>query len=190
MQTSDGGSAGGSNREEQISKVATDIQEKLPEEFDLFNIKKKFETPTPTQIVLLQEIERFNYLLGLISKSLKDLKRALVGEIGMSSALDNLANTMYNGGVPPDWLKFAPQTLKNLVGWIEHFLRRHKQYKHWDEVEEPKVIWLSGLHEPASYLTALVQMTCRSKGWALDKSTLYTVVLKERDPSKITKRLE
>jgi len=92
----------------------------------------------------------------LISTSLNDLKRALVGEIGMSSDLDNLANTMFNGGVPPEWLKFAPQTLKNLVGWIEHFLRRHKQYKAWDEVEEPKVIWLSGLHEPASYLTALV----------------------------------
>ena len=126
----------------------------------------------------------------MISNSLFDLKRALVGEIGMSSALDSLSGTMFNGGVPADWLRIAPQSLKNLVGWIEHFLRRYKQYKAWDEVEEPKVIWLSGLHIPASYLTALVQMTCRSKGWALDKSTLYTVVLKERDPSKITKRID
>jgi len=52
------------------------------------------------------------------------------------------------------------------------------------------VIWLSGLHIPESYLTALVQTTCRSKGWALDKSTLYTVVCTEKDPQKITKRLE
>jgi dynein heavy chain len=97
---------------------------------------------------------------------------------------------MFNGFVPADWLSKAPQSLKNLVNWIEHFIRRYKQYKFWDEVEEPKVIWLSGLHIPASYLTALVQTTCRSKGWALDKSTLYTVVLKERDPAKITKRID
>ncbi|RYH19549.1 hypothetical protein EON65_25935, partial [archaeon] len=29
---------------------------------------------------------------------------------------------------------------------------------------------------PESYLTALVQTTCRARGWPLDKSTLYTVV--------------
>jgi len=40
------------------------------------------------------------------------------------------------------------------------------------------VIWLSGLHIPESYLTALVQTTCRVRGWPLDKSTLYTVVTK------------
>ena len=129
-------------------------------------------------------------LLKLLSGSLYDLKRALVGEIGMSSDLDNLAGSMFNGFVPANWLRLAPQSLKNLVNWIEHFLKRHKQYKFWDEIEEPKVIWLSGLHIPESYLTALVQTTCRSKGWALDKSTLYTVVLSERDPSKITKRID
>lgn len=41
MQTSEGGDAGGINREEYISKVAAEIQNKLPELFDIFNIKKK-----------------------------------------------------------------------------------------------------------------------------------------------------
>lgn len=41
---------------------------------------------------------------------------------------------------------------------------------------EPYVMWLSGLHIPESYLTALVQATCRKNGWPLDKSTLYTSV--------------
>ncbi len=190
MQTSGGGSEGGINREEYIAKIATEIQEKLPESFDIFNIKKKFEVPAPTQVVLLQELERFNILLELIAASLTDLKRALIGEIGMSQALDDLANCIFQGQVPPQWLGKAPQSMKNLVNWFEHFLRRYKQYKVWDEVEEPKCIWLSGLHIPESYLTALVQTTCRSKGWALDKSTLYTIVLKERDPAAITKRIE
>merc|ERR1712178_550409 len=136
------------------------------------------------------ELERFNALLEVMQQSLLDLQRALVGEIGMSASLEELSNCIFNGFVPPQWLKKAPQSLKNLVNWIEHFLRRYNQYKEWDEIEEPKVIWLSGLHIPESYLTALVQTTCRSKGWALDKSTLYTIVTKERDASNITKRLE
>jgi len=51
-------------------------------------------------------------------------------------------------------------------------------------------MWLSGLHIPESYLTALVQTTCRLKNWALDKSTLYTIVTKMKSPSEIKKRLD
>lgn len=75
----------------------------MPEVFDVFNIKKKFEVPAPTQVVLLQELERFNILLDIIVQSLTDLKRALIGEIGMSQALDDLANCMFKGFVPPQW---------------------------------------------------------------------------------------
>ena len=37
-------------------------------------------------------------------------------------------------------------------------------------------MWLSGLHIPESYLTAIVQALCRRNGWPLDKSTLFTEV--------------
>ena len=51
---------------------------------------------------------------------------------------------------------------------------------------EPAVMWLSGLHIPESYLTALVQATCRVNGWPLDKSTLYTAVTRFTDPDDVT----
>ena len=47
MQTSDSSSGGGINKEEYIEQVASDIQSKLPEIFDYFNIKKAIEVPTP-----------------------------------------------------------------------------------------------------------------------------------------------
>jgi len=108
----------------------------------------------------------------------------------MSSSLDELANCMFNGFLPPSWADKAPQNQKNLVNWIEHFQRRYTQYKDWVEVEEPRVIWLSGLHIPESYLTALVQATCRTNVWALDKVTRYTVVTSERNPANIKKKLD
>mmetsp|Transcript_20740 Transcript_20740/g.31962 ORF Transcript_20740/g.31962 Transcript_20740/m.31962 type:complete len:138 (-) Transcript_20740:321-734(-) len=131
-----------------------------------------------------------NILISKMHQSISDLKRALNGEIGMSQDLDLLGNSFFNGFLPPMWGKLAPQTLKNLVNWINHFERRYRQYKDWIDKEEPKVIWLSGLHIPESYLTALIQTTCRSKGWALDKSTMYTNVTKTVDPKEVTKRLD
>lgn len=162
MATSDGGGAGGVNREDIILEIAEGIQTKtLPEMYDEYNIRKSFDIPTPTQIVLLQELERFNKLISKMGASISDLKKALNGEIGMSADLDSLGSSFFNGFLPPMWVKLAPPTEKSLVNWIAHFERRNKQYRDWIDVEEPKVIWLSGLHIPESYLTALIQTTCR-----------------------------
>ena len=49
-------------------------------------------------------------------------------------------------------------------------------------------MWLSGLHIPESYLTALVQATCRKNGWPLDKSTLYTTVTDYVEADDVTER--
>lgn len=38
------------------------------------------------------------------------------------------------------------------------YQRRADQYKYWAASGEPLVIWLSGLHIPESFLTALVQV--------------------------------
>ena len=46
-------------------------------------------------------------------------------------------------------------------------------------------MWLSGLHIPESFLTALVQETCRKKNWALDKSTLFTTVTNMRSKDEV-----
>jgi len=48
MQTSDGAQAGGVNREEYIDKIASDLLEKIPAPYDLYNIRKAYETPSPT----------------------------------------------------------------------------------------------------------------------------------------------
>ena len=84
MSTSDGGAEGGGDRDSYIREVASEIQGKLPEVFDTYNIKKKFEVPSPTQVVLLQELEQFNNLLTKMYKTLSDLQKALDGVIGMS----------------------------------------------------------------------------------------------------------
>jgi dynein heavy chain len=166
--------AGGISREDFIAQIAHDIQEKLPTPFDIVRITKSIGVPSPTQVVLLQELDRWNILVECMAGSLKDLRRALKGEIGMSSKLDELSTSLFNGTLPPAWRQLSPQTEKNLGSWMLHFAKRHVQYTGWIKNGEPLVIWLSGLHVPEAYITALVQTTCRANGWPLDRSTLYT----------------
>ncbi len=109
-----------------------------------------------------------------IQTSLLDLKRALVGGSGMSSELDELSLSLLNGFLPPSWRRLAPQTEKKLGAWMAHLTKRIALYNDWINLGEPVVMWISGLHIPESYITALVQTTCRRKKWPLDKSTLYT----------------
>ena len=48
----------------------------------------------------------------------------------------------------------------------------------------------SGFHTPETFLAALVQTACRMKGWALDRSTLYTEVTKITDSKDIKEKPE
>lgn len=188
LQPQTGGETGGVSREDFIGKIATDIQGKLPPLFDVDRIRKNIAEITPTYVVLLQELDRFNVLIKKMSTSLINLQRALAGEVGMSSELDEVARALFNGQIPNIWRKLAPATLKSLGNWMEHFLKRLNQYSQWVNDGEPAVIWLSGLHIPESYLTALVQATCRKNGWPLDRSTLYTTVTKYRTAEEVTER--
>lgn len=189
LQPRSAGSGEGMSREDYIAATARDIYSKIPltsmdvGTFDLLQTRtlllkrnQSEDTVTPCQVVLLQELERWNNLVKRMALSLIDLQRALIGEIGMSDELDSLGDSLFNGFLPGMWRKLAPDTQKPLGSWMSHYTRRYSQYDKWIQTGEPAVMWLSGLHIPESYLTALVQTTCRLRGWPLDKSTLYTVV--------------
>lgn len=151
-------------------------------------LKKEIGIPTPAQVVLLQELERWEKVISVMTSSLKDLQRALSGEIGFSTQLEDLSTALYNGKLPPMWMKLNPATEKGLGAWMTWFQKRYRQYKDWVDYGEPAVMWLSGLHIPETYIAALVQAACRDKGWPLDRSTLYTKVTRLTDPSEVTEK--
>ncbi|XP_039327853.2 dynein axonemal heavy chain 10 isoform X2 [Saimiri boliviensis] len=189
LQPQTGESSSGISRDDYIGQVAKDIENKMPKVFDLDQVRKRLGTGiSPTSVVLLQELERFNKLAVRMSKSLAELQRALAGEVGMSNELDDVARSLFLGNIPNIWRKLAPDTLKSLGNWMVYFLRRFSQYMLWVTESEPSVMWLSGLHIPESYLTALVQATCRKNGWPLDRSTLFTQVTKFQDADEVNER--
>jgi len=191
LQPRTAGGGGGMSREEYIANVAVDIQNKQPSAFDIQRLYKELEADgySPVFVVLVQELERWEKLNVKMNRSLADLKKALVGEIAMSSELDELGTGIFNGQLPGMWRKLTPATDKSLGSWMLFHQRRYSQYKAWVDEGEPKVIWLSGLSIPETYTAALVQTTCRRYGWPLDKSTLYTKVTPHTSVSQVTERL-
>jgi dynein heavy chain len=193
MESVGGSSISAQERDALLEKISLDLLEKTIFEDDpkkmRINKEEADQKPlSPTEVVLFQEMDRFKILANKIQSSLNNLIRALNGKIGMNAELDDLAISLYNSFLPGSWGKLAPATEKKLGSWINHFQNRRKQYKDWYAYGEPSAIWLSGLHIPESYLTALVQAACRRNKWALDKSTLYTEVTTFTKPEEIREK--
>lgn len=60
LQPRTGSGAASVDREAQLAAMATGLVAKIPDPFDLQMIRKSIGAPAPTQVVLLQELHRWN----------------------------------------------------------------------------------------------------------------------------------
>jgi dynein heavy chain len=113
-------SGGGNTREEQIDEIAKMIETKTPAVIDLDEVCETYPTEYTESMntVLSQEVVRYNALLALMAVMLKDVQKALKGEVVMSEELEVLANSLFNNQVPGAFAKVGPLSLKPLSSWI------------------------------------------------------------------------
>lgn len=74
--------------------------------------------------VLTQELDRFNGLTRVIKGSLHDLKKAIKGEVLLSSDLEAALNSLKDGSVPAMWISKSYPSLKTLGGYMADLLVR------------------------------------------------------------------
>ncbi|XP_028903273.1 dynein heavy chain 14, axonemal isoform X3 [Ornithorhynchus anatinus] len=82
-------------------------------------------------IFLCQEIGRFNHLLSVVHQSLKDLQRALKGEIILTPALDEIYNAIIKSKVPGLWQRSSYKSSKPLSSWINDLTQRLEFFTTW-----------------------------------------------------------
>lgn len=94
LQPQTGDSGSGISREEFIGKIAKDVLAKLPPEYEMDKIRKKYGLDIPpTTVVLLQELERFNNLIIRMRRSLQTLQKVRdISEICFKHVRVNLAS--------------------------------------------------------------------------------------------------
>lgn len=121
----------GMSREEKVMSVSSDILKRLPEEIDYAATYKSVKHDmSPLNVVLLQEISRYNDLLQLIQKSLEMLQSGIKGIIVMTTELEENFTCIFEGRVPPSWRK-AYFTLKSLASWIRDLSQRIDFFAEW-----------------------------------------------------------
>ncbi|XP_028280327.1 dynein heavy chain 11, axonemal isoform X1 [Parambassis ranga] len=166
--------------EEKVTSIIEDILEKLPEEYNMAEMMTKTTERNPYTLVCLQECERMNLLLAEIRKSLNELELGLKGELTITSSMETLQSALFSDSVPDSWARLAYPSTKTLAQWLNDLVNSCHELDSWtQDFVLPAVVWLSGLFNPQSFLTAVLQSIARKNQWPLDKVTLTVDVTKK-----------
>ncbi|KAM9212758.1 dynein axonemal heavy chain 14 [Dugong dugon] len=80
---------------------------------------------------LSQEIERFDKLLSVIHKSLKNLQLAIKGEIILTEELEDIYDSFLKTRVPTLWQKCSYKSCKTLSPWVNDLIQRLNFFNTW-----------------------------------------------------------
>ncbi|CAM4719453.1 unnamed protein product [Caretta caretta] len=161
--------AAGQSREDKVLELSADVLSKIPQELDYRGTQKVLaDDPSPLNVVLLQEIQRYNALLQVIRSSLVELEKGIQGLVVMSTTLEEIFNCIFDARVPPMWERAYPSQ-KPLAAWTRDLGQRVEQFARWAETAHPPVLfWLSGFTFPTGFLTAVLQAAARQNNISVD----------------------
>jgi dynein heavy chain len=181
----DGDGAGTSTSK--IKEMMDYFQKQLPENFQMLNIMEIAEPllsqeSGPFVVVALQECQRMNELITEIRRSLIELEKGMKGQLNMSTPMEDLIKAISINQWPGrnpfstcQWEKKAWPSMKSLMSEFADMLLRIAQLRVWStDLKTPFSLWLPGLFNPTSYLTAVMQVTARRTGMPLDQMTTET----------------
>jgi dynein heavy chain len=177
----DGGGSDAQNTQQVAEAVIQDVLEVYRDtKFEIETIVASIEDVGPFQNIVLQECDRMNTLISEMVRSLTELDLGLRGDLTISDAMEELANSLFLDRVPKRWESLAYPSLRSLGGWLIDLQNRISQLNDWasNASESPMVTWLPGLFNPQSFLTAVMQTTAQLQSYELDKLTLLTDITK------------
>merc|ERR1719487_3036435 len=104
----------------------------------------------------------------------------------MSEHMEQLADALCNEKLPVWWVKLGFPSTRPLRSWLVNLKERCSQLEDWinDPINVPKVVDVSKLFNPQSFLTAVKQLCCQQQRLELDKLQVFTEVTK-RDVRQI-----
>ncbi|XP_047461369.1 dynein axonemal heavy chain 3 [Mugil cephalus] len=172
---------GAKSPQEVVDGLAEDILSKLPADFDIQMVIDKYPVMYEESMntVLRQEIIRFNRLTGVVRASLVNIRKALKGQIVMSSDLENVFNSMLVGRVPAMWAAKSYPSLKPMGSYVTDLLARLQFLQDWIDSGPPTVFWLSGFYFTQSFLTGVSQNFARKYTIPIDYIGFEFEVTKE-----------
>lgn len=156
-----------------MTNLANSILEDIPDEYDVDAAEIAFPVSYNESMntVLTQELCRFNNLSKTIKSSLIDLKRAILGEILMSSEMEAAMLSMMDGQIPGMWLKESFPSLKPLGSYVKDLKERLGFFDQWVAEGIPAVYWINKFFFTHGFLTGAMQNYARKYSIAIDTLT-------------------
>jgi dynein heavy chain len=186
------GGSGGSGSGDGLAAAQsfiTGYMEQLPKNLDMLEIRSglKEEDMTPYVMVSLQESERMNILLNKMRYSMIELELGISGALNITENMEELSVNLQVGRVNAGWAALAYPSLKGLAAWFADLLLRVSQLMEWTtELKLLRSLWLSGLFNPMSFMTAVMQTTARTEGLPLDFMTNRCRFTNTRDVAELS----
>lgn len=128
-------------------------------------------------VLVVQEVARYNSLLSVVHSGLAALELAVQGKAASTAETDALLASILRNAVPTSWKQRAFPSLKPLSSWIEDLKQRTGVLQSWLTAgTRPSPLWLSGLFFPQAFLTAAKQDYARTCGYSIDQVELKAEV--------------
>jgi dynein heavy chain len=137
--------------------------------------------------VLIQELQKFNRLLGVMKRSLFSVQKALKGLVVMSAELDAMGTAIFDQKVPGMWESVAYPSLMPLGAWTNDLIARLDFYSTWVTEGIPPIFWISAFFFPQAFMTGTLQNFARKHSLPIDTVANGFKYLDD-DPTDIEKK--
>jgi len=156
--------AGGASAEEKSLAEIEAIRNSIPEELiNITMLKHKLARDSdPLNIVLVQEVSRYNNLIEIIKSTLTQLELGIQGLELISGELERMMSQFSENKVPDQWA-FAYFSTKSLSNWKEDLSRRYEFFREWCTNGHPTAYWISAFTFPTGFTTSLLQKFSRKR---------------------------
>ncbi|KAJ1636012.1 dynein heavy chain [Pavlovales sp. CCMP2436] len=183
-----GGGGGEKSFDEIVSDLANDILAKLPPNYDIEAVAKRYPVlyEESMNTVLAQELTRFNKLVSTIRSSLQDVLKALKGlrapahlplltllsaarppavrvhwQVVMSDDLEAVAKACFTNQIPGMWLKKSFPSLKPLASYVGDLMGRLVFFQRWCDNGVPVLFDMPAFFFTQAFMTGTLQNYAR-----------------------------
>jgi dynein heavy chain len=175
----------GANQDEVVGEVANDVTTRVRQTFDVASVQEKYPIKYEESMntVIGQELTRYNKLLAVIHSSLANIKKAIKGLLLMDEELEAAYNAIFDGKVPPMWIKKSYNTLKPLGSYVNDLVERVKFYETWIAQGIPVVFWFSGIFFTQAFTTGAMQNFARKYTIPIDTLQFDFDIPRDQSPA-------
>merc|ERR1711871_1615825 len=182
VQMGDGGTGASQERDSVVQEAVARIERMLPLPFDvdaaLVQFPPRYDASMNT--VITNELKRFNDLLAIVARGLRNVTRALAGTTILSAEISAVISAIFDARVPSSWREAAYPSRKPLMAWDNDLKLRLQFFADWiDRGKPPAVFWISGFFFTQSFLTGVMQDFARKNALSVDSLQLKFHVLRQ-----------